>query len=152
MFWLTLYLVTTYSAVWLLYAAVRRNWKRRPRFRAILLRCLWLLPLLPYAVIALQTACFGRELRPYVVHAMRDTGMMAGEPVTLRVMTLRPGHATVFVTERCGSPRGGGQAANLLTLRRSVKGWVLDSWDTVWSACGSADGNTFPPFPEASEF
>lgn len=79
--------------------------------------------------------------------------MMTGEIVTLRVMSMTPSRATVYVTEPCGLDLKHGLAAHLITLRRSAARWELDEWvDTVWSDCGSAEGNTFPPFPEAREF
>jgi hypothetical protein len=153
MFWFTLYLVTTYGAAGLLHVVVRRAWEQPRRTQGRLLRGIWMLPLLPYALIAAQTLCFGSALRPHLRQAMRDTGMLEGEPLIVRVMAVAPARATVYVTERCGSSPGSGQVAELITLRRSGSRWLLAHWDgTVWSDCGSAEGNTFPPFPEAREF
>jgi hypothetical protein len=152
MFWLTLYLIAAYAAVLLLQFAVRLAWERKSGYRSVLLCVLWQLPLLPYVAIAMQTVCFGPTLRTYVRQAMRETGMLEGEPVTYRVMRVSPDRVVVYLTLRCGSSSGNDQAADLLTLRRTGSGWKLAEWATVWSDCGSAEGNTFPPFPEAREF
>jgi hypothetical protein len=44
--------------------------------------------------------------------------------------------------------KGMGETGETVSLNRTLTGWKLGGWDAVWSDCGSADENTFPPYPE----
>lgn len=155
MFWIGVYLFLAYTAVAIALVLLRRLWEKSSPVRWVLFIGILLAPFLPYVVVATQTALLGNTLRPAVRQAMLDTGMMDSEIVTMRVLSLSPWRAKVYVTEYCGSrpeTRKSAQVGEIITLRLTPAGWKLAEWDVVWSECGSAEGNTFPPYPEAREF
>jgi len=39
-----------------------------------------------------------------------------------------------------------GQSANYVWFKRQNDEWVMETWGTVWSKEGSADGLTWPPY------
>jgi hypothetical protein len=116
-----------------------------------------LLPFVPYAVVSAQTRWYGAALLPVVKQAIRERDINdADQPIQiLRVLKINPGHAEVYIVQPCTSLLSGrpteesvGFAIRFVNKRQ---GWQYQDYDCVWSLCGSADGNTFPPYPEAKE-
>ena len=158
MFATVAYLFFAYVAVGTFSCLIRASLKKQKKARQIITVSLLLLPLLPYAIVAAQTALFGTIMRRPVRQALLDTGMSDGNISGMRVMAITPWESVVEVIEPCtggmntdikGRPLTG-QDAQTVTLVRRGSVWRLEDYDTVWSDCGSADGNTFPPYPEGS--
>jgi len=130
--------------------------RRRPVRLAPFALAVTLLPWTPYAVVALQTAAFGPALRPYVITSFDTSGGMAGNPtrplLRYRVLSISPRLASVYVVQPCGLDGKPGNCATVIDLKRTASGWDLDDYSTIWSDCGNATGNIFPPYPEGQEF
>lgn len=117
---------------------------------------LMLLPFVPYAIVAAQTAKYRAEILP----AVRASSVYWGDPkekyFIFRILSVTPSRVNVYVVTPCeggmGADRKNDKVGMLITLKRASKGWEFDEYDAAWSDCGSADGNTFPPYPEAKEF
>ncbi len=128
--------------------------KGQKRARRTITACFLLLPLSPYAAVAVQTRLFRAAMRLPVRQAALDTGMLSGKARLTRILSITPWWCDVEVIEPCsegaccGKATDTGQDANVLTLTRTGSGWKLQEWDTVWSDCGNADGNTFPPYDD----
>lgn len=155
MFWTTIYFFSAYLLVAILLLCLRRTWCRPGLLHRIFLVSFLLLPLLPYIVVACQTVIFSKSLTPSVQQALMDTGLSNGKFTLLRVLLITPARTNVYVEEPCGSwPKihPGDKTASVLHLRRVAGKWKLADSDAVWSDCGSATGNTFPPYPSANEF
>lgn len=149
------YLVFSYVAVGTFICLIRASVKKQKKARQLITTSLLLLPLLPYAIVAAQTALFLPTMRRPVLQVLLDAGISDGNISALRVLTITPRQSVVEVIEPCtggmnidfkGRPLTG-EAAETVTLVRRGLVWRVKDYDTVWSNCGSADGNTFPPYP-----
>ncbi len=139
-----------------------RQKERRKAFAYRLGLALLMLPWLPYLVVAAQTALFGRALLPSVYRAFDDCGGMCGDSkdkiLTYWILGITPFHAKVYLVQPCTGGMLGekeqGRTGEVLELKRTPRGWRLQDWDGdgSWSDCGSAEGNVFPPDPQAKEF
>lgn len=161
MFWITVYLVTTYGLALLalggcIYALSRWAVPRKTRLAlaAILAVFFLLLPLWPYAQVAWQTQQYGDELLPVFMKEARHTisGEITTPPLIFRVLEYSPRRAVVYAVESCGETNSGQRWGWTMKLRTKGRGWEFSEYDAVWSDCGSAEGNTFPPYPEPREF
>ncbi|MBC8142069.1 MAG: hypothetical protein H7Y38_11590 [Armatimonadetes bacterium] len=125
---------------------------RRQAARRVSLAVLLSLPLLPYVLVAVQTALFLPSLRPAIRQAAHDTGYIDPGVVPDRVLWMTPDtcHVAVRETVAGSSPRL--QCEFVIILRRTPTGWRLHDCETIWSDVGSAEGNTFPPVWDADEF
>ncbi len=148
------YFLPAYAAMIILSVLICASLKKQKKARRVITSCFLLLPLLPYAVIAIQTGLFQAAMRLPVRQATLETGMISENAQITRIFSITSRRCVVEVIEPCsggmccGSASHMGQVADVLTLTRSASGWRLQDWDTVWSACGSADGNTFPPYAD----
>lgn len=152
---MTLYFIAAYTVVAVLLVLLRQKKRSNGFMRQVGFLTLVLLPFLPYIIVASQTALSQKSLAPDVTQALIDTGMSNGRFTQLRVFRITSNRATVYVEEPCTSwpkPHPTDKAATILRLRRVSGKWKLVEWDSVWSDCGSAAGNTFPPYPSAKEF
>jgi hypothetical protein len=140
-------LVSPLSIVlWVLSGRAAREWRWPLRYAA---GVVLLLPLAPYVIVESQTAVLGPRLRAEVQRALRDIDGGNGEIHSLRVLSVRGGDVAAYVVSPC-SPHltRGRRAASVIHLRNSEGGWrYTGDWETVWSQCGNADGNVFPPYP-----
>ncbi len=148
MFWMFVYCVLSYMAVGITWAVVKRRLGKHKGARQALGIVLLLLPPLPYVAVYVQTAIYGTFMRADVRQALLDTGMSEGKVVRLRILFISPVYAQVLAEEPCSQ----GTEGTVLTLHWQSEHWKFADWDTTWSDCGSAEGNTFPPYPEAKEF
>ncbi len=155
MVWMTLYFIAAYAVVVTLIVLLRQQRRLPSRIRQVGLAVLLLLPCVPYIAVAGQTAIFGKSLAPYVMQALIDTGMSDGNLTRLRVFWITSDQTAVYVEEPCTSwpkPHLSDRTGSTLRLKRVLGKWKLVEWNSVWSDCGSAEGNTFPPYPNAKEF
>lgn len=158
MFYMTAYFVSAYGAVTLLLRLLLRRrtasdrvatnhagWRLTPPL-------LLLLPLVPYALVAIQTEIALPALQPALQAAIeKDCGIRV-QPRTVRVLRVLP-VPVVYAVLPCTGMAEHGEVGTLYTFRRVKGAWQWDGVpDCAWSDCGSADGNTFPPYPEAKEF
>ncbi|HEY3265961.1 MAG TPA: hypothetical protein VGM37_03475 [Armatimonadota bacterium] len=165
MFWMVVYFVVAYVSAGLALGSVilerrrrerlwagdpRRGPRRRPPYRLAV--ALFLIPLIPYAAVALQTAAFLPTLRPALNRAMTEDYGLVVSPRIVRVLRVAPA-PVVYAVLPCTGMGARGESGVLYTFHRVRGQW---QWDGVpecaWSECGSAQGNTFPPYPEANEF
>lgn len=155
MFYCLLYFLVAYLLVAGLCAATGRVIKRLPgdRFDGERRRVTWRvslavllsLPLLPYVLVAVQTALFLPSLRPAIRQAAHDATMIGDDTVPHRILWITPTVCYAVVRDPSTDSTTRWQAEFVITLRRTPTGWRLHKWDAVWSNTGSADGNTFPP-------
>lgn len=154
-FYVAFYVAAAYAVVGPLAYFVfrRRRWPRTSR-RASWLAALaiLLLPLSPYAAVEVLTAALGPEL---VAAAQRFEGWDARRApvVSYKVLWAGIGEAQLYMVVPCDEPPHEEHAGHVIRLRRSGRGWrALDSLDCLWSECGSAEGNVFPPYFGPREF
>jgi len=131
---------------------------RGRRVAGVLLPVLWLLPLLPHAVVEVQTALYGRQL----LSALRRDPSFGYDFKGVRlykVLSLGPRHARLYVVSECGESVDRNNVpiekhmGNVFPLARAAVGWRFTGDDeTAWSDCGSAEGNVFPPYFGTDEF
>jgi hypothetical protein len=153
-----LYFLSTYAGIVILAAAV---WVWSPTFRynprrfflAVLL--LALLPILPYGIVACQTALFCQDLLPPTRQALREIGF-SDRILTLKVLQVGPRAARVYTVTPClpYESNDSERRAEVVCLLRSAEGWRTAGPGTeedVWSECGSANGNVFPPYSGKGE-
>jgi hypothetical protein len=107
-------------------------------------------PILPYLAVEARTAAHYRSLAPAVRQALRQDGG-PDQFLYFRVLSSTAREARVLVVAECapGSAARGKRMGLALEFRRQKRGWTWSGGgDTVWSDCGDASGNVFPPFPE----
>jgi hypothetical protein len=135
------------------YAGVSRHAMTRKRcLRASLVGFILLLPVQPYVAVAVQGVLFAKHLRPFVSAAVANSGY-GPEIYELRVLAFDGLTARVYAVTQCNcfapsSCRIGRVGIELL-LTRHGDNWVTtdDPDSVVWTDCGNADDNVFPPFP-----
>ena len=151
------YLLFAYAVAGTISCLISASLKKQKKARQLITASLLFLPVLPYAIVAAQTALFAASLRRPVRQALLETGMSDGNISSMRILTMTPWRSVVEVTEPCsggmntdmkGRPLPG-QDAQTVTLVPQGSKWRFEDYDTVWSDCGSADGNTFPPYPDS---
>lgn len=155
MVYTTLYFVFCYGIIWRVLHAIgatteqpkgRLNrLKSSAAFKVLLLG----VPLLPYAVVAAQTAIYKKPMLAEVRKALASMGEKSNDIVTFRVLRLTPSRAEVYIVQPCGTPKD--RCATIFYFKSTIKGWMFDEYDSPWCDCGSAQGNTFPPYLDANE-
>lgn len=156
MFYAILYFVFCYGIIWrVLHAigAASEQRKSQPKLLAALKVLLLCVPLLPYAVVAAQTAIYKKPMLNEVRKAMASMGEKGNDIVTFRVLRLTPLRAEVYIVQPCGEfgEAKDSRSATIFYFKSTAKGWVFDEYDSPWSECGSAQGNTFPPYLDANK-
>lgn len=156
---MTIYFFVTFSCV---FAAIInsvflfRHLRVKLIWRFLCYAALLLLPFFPYAVVAAQTAMYRTKILPDVRASSVYWGNPGEKYFVLRILTITPSRANVYVVTSCeggmGTDRKNDKAGLLITFKHTSKGWKFVDYDATWSDCGSAEGNTFPPYPEAREF
>ncbi|MBI3945048.1 MAG: hypothetical protein HY321_03955 [Armatimonadetes bacterium] len=112
-----------------------------------------LLPLMPYLVVESQSAAWGAGLRPIVAQALRDESMEA-DVVTLKVLRRGIMRIRVYVVSPCRNGYGEpGYVGGIVHLVKRGGRWQHEGeYGCVWSDCGSADGNIFPPYAAQGDY
>lgn len=123
--------------------------ERRGRVRRwALISSFALLPLTPYVWVGVLTA-YARGGLNGVVHSSMISVGDPGPILEEHVISITRGKAVVYVVTPCGTSGSRRRMATLFTFIRRDGRWAFDGdWETVWSQCGSANGNVFPPFPD----
>lgn len=115
-----------------------------------LLALLLILPLLPYLLVEHQTTRYRRILLPTTVHSLKELGL-SDHILFFKILSAHHNRALLYVVIPCtpiGRSRTDECCGITIRLHKSSLGWEFrDEWDAVWSDCGSADGNVFPPYP-----
>ncbi len=130
---------------------VGRRCRSRGNLVALLAACgVLLIPLVPYLYVESMTGLFGSSVRPATASALEELGYTP-KPVrirTLKVLWISPSYARVYVVSPCVSGgKASGYGADVIVLRKTGKEWRFDgAWDPIWSDCGSAHSNVFPPY------
>lgn len=159
MFWMAVYFFITYGCVLAAIFGANLLFRRlrvKLGWRLPVYLVIALLPFVPYVIVAAQTAKYRAEILP----ALRASAIYWGDPndkfLIFRILTITSSRADVYVVTPCkdgmGSDRKNDKVGLVIGLKRTAKGWEFADYDAAWSDCGSADGNTFPPYPEAKEF
>jgi len=162
-----LYLVVTYSGVLVLASAISilgtwltarqisktQSYSLAKRWAVVYLSLLLLLlflPIFPYLLVEYQTTHYHRILLPPTTHSLQELGL-SDHILFFKVLSLQRGRARVYVVVPCtpvGRSRTDECCGLTMVLKRTLLGWEFQGdWDAVWSDCGSADGNVFPPYP-----
>jgi heme/copper-type cytochrome/quinol oxidase subunit 2 len=167
MFWMVVYLLVSYLSVALLLTIVLVCMRRRavpqeyretsPAAKAAqgaITILVLSLPLVPYARVELNTRLALPALQPAVEEAaLALTGNRHVRSV--KGLSLEGSDARVHIVSPCSmeypTPQKG-WTADVVTLVHEGSGWRYNGYyDTVWSDCGSASGNIFPPYPSKGE-
>ena len=151
MFYVVLYFLVAYSFVAFLMFAVSRMQSARKMSRSnrlLVFAVLANLPLVPYLKVAVQTQLYASQLLPAVKASEEIWGWPNKPYSVVRVINILPSNAEVYVLTQCND----GYAGMIVKLKNADSIWAFDTYDAVFSDCGSAEGNTFPPYPEARSF
>ena len=158
MFSLVAYFVVTYGcviSVCVALALLLRRSKTNLIWRLAFVAVLLGVPLVPYLRVALQTAAHKEELMPAFRTASTEVNGDWEAPFIFRVLSIDSAHAIVYSVDSCAAMTHtkGNAGGTTWELKKTPRGWKFTgNYDAVWSDCGSAEGNTFPPYPEANEF
>ena len=131
----------------------RQDSRLSKRWLSIVIGFLLLLPLLPYVVVETQTLFLGRSVLPIARKAMRQIGY--DEHVrSLRVLSSRPGWRKVYVVIPCTGLESSGFSGFVIEVARANGKWgfITGTDQCIWTDCGSADGNVFPPYPSKGSY
>ena len=149
MLWMIVYFTVGYLMVLVALVALYKCWEKPSKLRWATFALVLSAPLLPYLFVFFQTLAFGSFLRPHVLQAMKESGMLGDKIAIMRIMEFTPWFAEVYVAEPCSTNNKSDTCLGVIVnMRRSATGWHLADWAAVWSDQGSAHGNTFPPYPE----
>jgi hypothetical protein len=163
------YLIVAYAVLLVAarpaYLAVRTTLRARQSGRTALLRLTInvalivyvLLPVLPYGMVELQNMLLGARLE----RAVRAYRIADGDqPQIIYFEVLRAGYRTAQIYEvspgPCAVPDGRGYEGCVENLVCRGRTWrvspTAEGDDVLWTDCGSADGNVFPPFAAKADF
>lgn len=128
-----------------------------PHFRKSLSRllligwaCLILFFMLPYIVVEIQTLLVRSWVYPLVKKAAEETMGYSPQVYALKVLRLTPTHVRCYVVLPCGVSRESDGTIKRMgvvyVFRNNGKAWILETAEGIWSDCGSAQGNVFPPY------
>lgn len=157
MFYTTVYFVFAYGFIWVVVLAidaVLRQLKTRPGLGAAIKVLLLLVPLLPYGRVAAQTAIYKKPMLNEVRKALASMEEQSDDIVTFRILNINSSRAEVYIVQPCGAPKDRSylRSSTMFYFKHTTKGWDFDTYSSPWSDCGSAEGNTFPPYLDADEF
>jgi hypothetical protein len=107
------------------------------------------LPFVPYFRVSFLTWRYSAELIPPTKQALQYL-WSESDLLKVRVLDISATDSKVYILSPCRD----GATGDVITLDKTASGWQIrnNSWYTVFSDCGSAEGNTFPPYPEARSF
>jgi hypothetical protein len=151
-----LYLLLSYMAVAIVTRAYLLPRTRRAgisRWKTgLIIMGLLLLPLLPYAVVEGQTLLLRPSVWAATQHALRQGGF-SDRLFLLKVLSVGPKRVRVYTVTPC-MPYDTNTTqwrAVVVRLARTADGWQPAGEEHIWSECGSASGNVFPPYPGKGE-
>jgi hypothetical protein len=153
MFWTVVYISFAYAAVYLLLRLTRGFSGAPSRYRKPTTLVLLSLPLIPYALVAFQTALFLPSLRPALQAAVASEYGSEVQPSIIRVLRIYPVPVVYAVIPCDDGVTETSRVGLVYRFEQAEEGWRWDRVpDAAWSDCGSAQGNTFPPYPEGRSF
>ena len=154
-FYVAFYVAAAYAVVgpWAYYVFRRRRANMRARRTSWLVAlAILLVPLLPYIAVEALTATLGRQLVT-ATQRSRDWAGNRAPVVSYKVLWAGPQEAHLYLVAPCDNPPDEENAGYLFRLRRSGRTWsVVDTPECIWSDCGNAEGNVFPPYFGIREF
>jgi len=105
------------------------------------------LPVAPYAIVAFQTVMYARTLEG-PIHASLAADGDNSHILMMKVLSANATSVSVYVVTPCVglTPTASGKTAWTISLARTGPKWGCASMDVVWSDCGSARENVFPPY------
>lgn len=108
-----------------------------------------LVPLIPYFVVGVETLMLGWTLKPAIeseLHRAGDTDKVR----TVRVLWPVWGGAHIYFIQDCGGVGTikGRTGATIDIVRKDGTWKMAGEPDFVWTDCGNAEGNIFPPYLE----
>ena len=164
------YLIVSYVLVFAFAALISKKLctshslsKRRKQFLGLFFILILACPLIPYGLIETQTFLFGTKLINSTKMGLRAEGM-DGQILTLKVLSINVNIAKVYVIVKRQSLlpttflSGDSKlepcvSAHIFELRRNAEKWRYSTdLRDVWSDCGSANGNIFPPYLGKGEY
>jgi hypothetical protein len=112
-------------------------------FGILLLIC----PFIPYLVVEINTSAYGQTFYN-VIKNSEGTGV-SGQIYMLKVLQISRIDAAIYVVSPCDS--SGKELVNcvgaVIEFRRDTDGWKFTgNRNTMWSDCGTASGEVFPPY------
>jgi hypothetical protein len=114
--------------------------------------CIILFFLLPYIFVEIQTLLVCSWVYPLVKKAAEGTVGYSPQMYTLKVLRLTPTQVRCYVVLPCGVNRESNGTTKRMgvvyVFRKNDKAWILETEEGIWSECGSASGNVFPPYPD----
>ena len=159
MFWMTVYFFVTFICVFaavICFAYVSHRLHVKLIWQLSCYAVFLFLPFVPYAVVAVQTAKYRAEILPAVRASSIYWGNSKDKYVIFRILSIAPSRVNAYVVTSCeggmGTDKKNDKVGTTITLKQTSQGWEFVEYAAVWSDCGSAEGNTFPPYPEAREF
>lgn len=162
MIYVIIYFIFLYSFVAVIISSTGITKKKKP----ILLCVLLISPILPYIWIEVQTTLLKPQLMNVTKKAVRELGMPNVKLVKLKVLSISSAKAKIYIVSRnqlpsdvpnavfCGSDDpcicyGG----DIIYLSKISQRWKFNGdYSAVWSDCGSADGNIFPPYLSKGDY
>ena len=118
------------------------------------------IPFVPYVIVEVQTKFYKEEFASPSAAALLAYGDSANI-VTMKVLVISPSYADIYVVVPCETlPEhhpAKGYVAYILPLAKNRGHWASETdktviQDAVWSDCGSADGNIFPPYAGKDDY
>jgi hypothetical protein len=166
MFEIGLYLFTYYALGVVFYLLIKTRFRRvgvvllarrarlfRRTVSGLFTVLLLFLPILPYVIVEFKTFFYKDEILPAVRNALREIGS-SEEIFSLKVLLVSRKQAVVYVVTPCTQQREADATqyvAETIELLRTHNSWEFaGEYSCIWSDCGNADGNVFPPYPSGS--
>lgn len=142
-------LVLVASCTLVIWCNRKREGKNRWR-RMVWTAVVLAIPLSPYCLVEVQTRLIAPSMTVPVQCEATKIGI--NRIVMMKVVRIWPGWARVYIIGT-GSIQSRCYSGELLDFTRSQQTWRFNGhWSTVWSDCGSADGNVFPPYAAEGDF
>jgi hypothetical protein len=153
-YWISAGMLSVITSIGILWLYQRKKKLRRTLLAVLIL--ILLAPIAPYARVTWLTWRYKTALLPAVRAAVAEIN---GQPLDVRacrIMAVNGMKADVFVVTPC-TPLDGKRThecvGEVYTLVRKGSAWKFSGdYRTVWSDCGSADGNLFPPYPRGGSY
>lgn len=154
------YFLVAILAVFLAFAINQRV------LRIVVVTFVLVAPLVPYIRVEVQTKMYGRALFPAIRGAVSEALDPQTKILQFKILSITPTSVQVYVqtmrdalsptsllsgtANAKDEPCGTGITVELIKKKNH---WQFNgNYDAVWSDCGSADGNIFPPYPAKGDF
>ncbi len=113
------------------------------------------LPWLPYALVESQTFLFLPQISGAVKQAITHQNIDFGKIKLLKILYFDNFNSRIYIVKPCSlfgrSPSG--YEGVIADLKRDTTGWhFLGEKEGVWTDCGTADSNIFPPYKSKGDY